>query len=506
MTPTSSKVLLAVVFTFAVSPALAQNGALRISSFPAGAAVSVDGVATGKVTPMTVSLPVGDHAIMVAAGAGWSPDTRIVTITTGNNDLSVTLLPVVAAGPQGPAGAAGATGPQGPSGPQGETGPAGATGPTGPQGPPGPQGPQGPQGETGPAGAAGATGATGPQGEPGPAGPTGPEGKQGDMGPQGPPGKQGEMGPPGPEGPRGETGATGATGPAGPPGPAGAPGTAVLPVAPPKPYGGTFGVSIGSGNIVRAVSFAGCFDKEAGIEFEDCYITLEHGTPNLTDWLADTLDGSDPVRTLTIHQFTGTSDVAATLTVTGFLREFEIGPVDGTIDPMVPTTTSFVVVPSTIIMDFNPPNASLGKATGAIAWSSVFRVAVGGITLNAALAVDGIRMTWEKLLQPSDTEQPRRTFTQGSRTSADITITGARSFQGNDATLQYLEQWFDASSTGNEPPRTATIDLLPTTSQIPLLTITLHDLQPRQFLPFGAKRFTGVQRSLVLQSSGFTLQ
>ena len=128
------------------SVAYAQNGSLKVTSFPDGATVIVDGVATGRVTPTSINLPVGDHAVSIAAGAGWSPETRIVTIRTGLNELSVTLLPILVAGPQGPPGIQGPTGATGATGATGNTG---ATGETGPQGPPGPQGPKGDTGAPG---------------------------------------------------------------------------------------------------------------------------------------------------------------------------------------------------------------------------------------------------------------------------------------------------------------------------------------------------------------------
>jgi hypothetical protein len=148
-----------------------SNGSLKVTSFPSGANVSIDGVDTGKVTPMSTSVAVGDHTVVVSIpNSGWNPDTRTVTVVSGNNDLSVTLLPTLSIGPQGPPGAAGATGPQGPKGdigpqgPQGPTGPQGAQGPPGPQGAQGQQGPPGPQGDQGPAGPAGSQGPTGPPG------------------------------------------------------------------------------------------------------------------------------------------------------------------------------------------------------------------------------------------------------------------------------------------------------------------------------------------------------
>ncbi len=107
---------------FASRPyAQSGNGALKVTSFPSGAAVTVDGLATGKVTPMSISLPIGDHTIVVSIpNSGWNPDTRVVTIVSGNNDLSVTLLPMVTVGPPGPPG------PRGPQGPKGDAGTGGA--------------------------------------------------------------------------------------------------------------------------------------------------------------------------------------------------------------------------------------------------------------------------------------------------------------------------------------------------------------------------------------------
>jgi hypothetical protein len=126
------------------------GGALKVSSFPSGAKVSVDGVDTGKVTPMSVSLPAGDHVVVVAIpGSGWNAVSRTVRIASGNNELNVVLLPSANVGPQGPPGPAG---PQGLTGPPGETG---SQGVTGAQGPAGVNGTNGTDGEDGVDGAAG---------------------------------------------------------------------------------------------------------------------------------------------------------------------------------------------------------------------------------------------------------------------------------------------------------------------------------------------------------------
>src|SRR5437588_10432525 len=146
-------VVLSAALLLMPGKARAQNGSLKVTSFPSGAKVAVDGADTGKVTPMNISLSVGTHTVAVSVpDPEWNVDTRTVLIVSGNNDLSVTLWPILTVGPIGAPGAPGPTGPQGPAGPMGATGATGPAGPTGPQGPPGDQGPACP---SGPAGAVG---------------------------------------------------------------------------------------------------------------------------------------------------------------------------------------------------------------------------------------------------------------------------------------------------------------------------------------------------------------
>jgi hypothetical protein len=54
---------------------------------------------------MNISLSEDEHVITVQIpGSEWSAVTRRVTIGPGDNDLSITLLPTVSAGPPGPKG------------------------------------------------------------------------------------------------------------------------------------------------------------------------------------------------------------------------------------------------------------------------------------------------------------------------------------------------------------------------------------------------------------------
>src|ERR1700758_2845029 len=92
--------MLAVAWLASRADAQSGSGALKVTSFPTGANVSVDGVDTGKVTPMSISLDVGNHIVVVSIpDSGWNADTRTVTVVSGNNDLSVTLLPALLVGP-----------------------------------------------------------------------------------------------------------------------------------------------------------------------------------------------------------------------------------------------------------------------------------------------------------------------------------------------------------------------------------------------------------------------
>ena len=155
----------------------AQNGALKVTSFPSGAEVWIDGISTGKVTPMSTSVSRGAHTVKVQIpNSRWDSYTHTVNIVGGNNDLNVSLLPLVNSSQQGPVG------PPGPQGPKGDTG---ATGPQGPKGDTGATGPQGPKGDTG------ATGPQGPQGDTGATGPQGPTGEHGRNGPSRPSGTGG---------------------------------------------------------------------------------------------------------------------------------------------------------------------------------------------------------------------------------------------------------------------------------------------------------------------------
>ena len=278
--------LLVAVLLSAAAPAAAQTGTLKVSSFPSGAAVSIDGVPTGKVTPMSITLPVGNHQVRVAiASASWQADTRTFNVVQGNNDLSVTLLPALTQGPAGPPG---------PPGPQGIQGIQGVQGPPGPQGLPGPQGEKGETGE------------------------------------------------------KGEKGDTGDAGPAGPVGPAGPPGTGVVAGVPlPPKYAGNFILEVDNAR-VGLTEFRGCYEKVLGGALEHCYFTFRVLAPAVLDWIEDHFQGDpDLRRDVTVYSLNDMFEVASALQLRdAFIRDIEVSPFAATSNGV--GTLTLIVVPDAI--------------------------------------------------------------------------------------------------------------------------------------------------------------
>ena len=327
--------LVVLVLVAAVIPAAAQSGALKVTSFPTGAAVLVDGVPTGKVTPMSVSLSLGDHAVTVTIpNSGWQADTRTVTIVAGNNDLSVTLLPTLQEGPPGPPG---------PPGAQGIPGTPGIQGVPGAPGPPGPPGPPGEKGEPGE------------------------KGDKGDAGDQGPPGA---VGPPGP------------------------PGAAIGVQAPiPPAYSGMFALEV-RGQVVFLTEFRGCYEKVIGGQLEDCYLTFPVLAPELLDWISDSLTGNgDFQRDMTVYSLDSvTFDLLSRLNIQdGFIRDIAVSEFDASGGDL--GTVTLVVVPGQL--QAGSASGSLGSVVNSPTFREyTFSIAIDGTPLNSASRISSVRASF----------------------------------------------------------------------------------------------------------------
>jgi len=442
-----SMFIVAILVTIAI-PALAQNGSLTVTSFPSGAAVIIDGVSSGKVTPMRASVSVGVHTVTVTIpNSGWNPESRTVTIATGNNDLSVTLLPTLTSGPQGPKGDKGDLGPAGPTGLTGATG---ATGPTGPIGPTGPKGDQGDKGEPGLIGA---------QGEPGV------------QGPQGGPGLQGPAGPAGP--------------------------VAVATTPPPTPYdmnSASFYLSIGANPPIPLSEVAGCFDKIIGVEYEDCYFSTRVLAPDVFAWLDDMATGNNLLRSLTLSRVNINSQVTAQLAIAdAFIRDFTVSDPDAGTN--FPGTLRLVVVPRLIQVS---PLGSLGSTRTTPTFRSyAFRVNIVGINGNSISAVRRLHASWPKVLQPAIGS--RRVFMPGPPAFDDILV----EMSASGTTAADLDSWVNQVAIGTGTPRDGVIELLSLNLSTVVGSVQLFDLLPISFPPFP---LSTTRRTITLNLGRFTMQ
>jgi hypothetical protein len=324
-------------------------------------------------------------------------------------------------------------------------------------------------------------------------------------------------GDPGPQGERGDTGATGAAGqaatvqvggtttveagmpavvtnsgtasaavlefaiPRGPPGP---PGTSAPP-PPPEPYVGTFFLGMpGAAHHVVLTSFAGCFDKVAGLEYEDCYLTVSGLSPELESWLSDSRQGGAPgsrLRDLTVSQVDLEGEVTGTLEISdAFIREFGISDLDAA--SREPVAYRFTIVPAMIskrsggTIDVAPPGKPpLGQ----------FRLEISGITTGRVSAVSGLRMSVEKLpVEPQ--VGPRRQFQPGATTFQDVRLeVPAMDVHG-------FEGW-----SSRPDPRDGRLELLSATLADVLVRFPLFGLTPRPVPPFSTAGSPASPRTVV---------
>lgn len=339
---------------------------------------------------------------------------------------------------------------------QGLTGATGATGATGPQGR---------------SGAIGVTGATGSQGL---TGLTGATGATGATGVDGVPGQNGADGATGATGANGATGATGATGLQGPAGPAGG----AQPITPPSPYNTndtsnvTFRLAFaGVVDTVSLTSFAGCFDKQLGLEYEDCYFATRNLSQPVLDWLNDTTaQGTNVRRDLSVVAI----NIITNLVVSridignGFLSEFRVSDFDGASNTF--GTLSFVVVPGSL--QAGPVGGSVTTATATTFRSSLFALSIDGTALSGVAGVRGIHVSVAKV--PAPPAGARHQFAPGVRQYDGFQIDVGTGTAGAASAL-YLQTWATAVAGG-------------------LTDLRVVDITPLSgtFTSLGAFRLTGV--------------
>ncbi len=207
------------------------------------------------------------------------------------------------------------------------------------------------------------------------------------------------------------------------------------------------------------------------------------------------MNGTNLVRTLVVHQLDFNFDAVASITLSGFMREFSVSPFEAA--NKLPVTATFVVVPSSIAFDDNPSDPSNTIGPPPTTLRSNFRLKVEGTTLSGAAAVTGIRATWQKVaLAAAGT---RHLFQPGALAYDDITVTVGGAAQSRTSPRGSLRSQRAASRRARRPLKCMTPNFATT-----IRTITLHQLTPKQFLPFATGSVEQViRRSMTLQQTRF---
>jgi hypothetical protein len=317
----------------------------------------------------------------------------------------------------------------------------------------------------------------------------------------GPAGATGATGPTGATGATGASGASGATGASGPIGPTGARGpqgpAGGQVIAPPQPYAaeGLFLLAFaGAAQTVPLGTFAGCFDKQLGVEYEDCYFSTPTLSQPVTDWLRDTGLGTNPRRDLTVFQLTHRGTIVSRIEIgNAFLSDFRVSDADGTSG--APGSLSFVVVPD-----------SLQTLTGGTGGSTVpwvpfrrnnFTLSVAATQLTGMVGVSDIHLSVPKVPAPAGTS-PRHRFVPGAPSFDDLHFDAGAGATAS-ATAQYLDEWAAAVALGTAGPREADLSFLSLTG-VAIATVHFTNLVPVSALapfPSAASRRSmtlGIQR------------
>ena len=333
-----------------------------------------------------------------------------------------------------------------------------AIGPRGPAGPQGAPGSQGPRGATGPAGSPGSPGSPGSQGATGATGPTGAPGTPGATGPQGPAGPQGES----------------------------------APEPPPPNYTGSFRLAIDGALSIPLSGFAGCYEKQVGVELEDCRFEMAGLHSAITEWFEDTAAGNPVQHDLSVTQFDSNGNQIARVSVSdGFMSEFGVAPLDAGVTAANGRVT-FVVVPGAIRR--TTVSGFIGSADPLTVFrTNNFSLEVDGVQVSTAAAIRNVLMTVEKV---PGSFRGRTIFTPGDISFGPYEVEFT-------STETLFDQWSETVSTGQVDRRLVTLVLRNSTSGL-VARLRLHSSSPVKG-PIPAP-VTGVRRSVELLPAAVDFQ
>ena len=240
---------------------------------------------------------------------------------------------------------------------------------------------------------------------------------------------------------------------------------------------------------VRLNSFAGCFDKQLGVEYEDCYFAVARVSQPLMDWVNDTVQGINLRRNLTvvIMSPSGSSVDRRIAIGNGFLSDFSVSDLDAA--TAGPALLSFVVVPDSLQISVGGP-VPTGGSTPQLR-RNVFAFAVDDTALLGAAGVRGIHFSVEKIPAPIGA-LTRNLFVPGALVYDELEILVGGGSAGV-TTAQYLDTWAAAVAQGQSDLRDAHLGLL--AAGVEVVGITFTDLEPLSALEPLA---SGGRRSMTL--------
>jgi hypothetical protein len=222
-------------------------------------------------------------------------------------------------------------------------------------------------------------------------------------------------------------------------------------------------------------SFAGCFDKVLGVEYEDCFFQVDGLSPNLTRWLNDTVNGSNVFRDVVVTQVDPLTrkDIVRLQIAHAFLRDFRVSDADGSSTSI--GSLRFAVVPTSLSIVANATTTGGGSLTFHVA---DFRLSGFGVDGSQVAAVRGVHMSAPKIV--ATPIGSRHQFSPGAPQFDDIRLEVGTA--GN--TISDLQAWVNNVAQGQVDLRPGDLQFLTPNLQVVLGTVHFLNVSPTGFAPF----------------------
>jgi len=241
---------------------------------------------------------------------------------------------------------------------------------------------------------------------------------------------------------------------------------------------------------VHLREFRGCYEKTIGGELEDCHLTFSALAPELLDWIADTLQGIDVRRNITVHALTQAGMSVSRLQIqNAFVRDITVSELSA--DGQQDGTITLIVVPGTI-QSASGGGSLPGAVTGPRFRESGFSLRIGSDDISLAARISSVRARLAKLVTtgPSGVE-----YYPGAPVFDDLQV----EVMSNGAGA--LDTWVDSVRSGANPFRAGEI-VLRDSSLAAVARVPLFDLAPIAFPQFGT---TTDRRTILLDVGRFEI-